>query len=115
MLSAILGDELGKSFGHAPLDGQSSRERAFAPLPSPDGKLVQDPDFVLPTIAGPLPWRLYYYSDLADQSSEWGYGRRASWPIRLCAETSGVVTTVYVEREDGNGVHYINYGDGQGY
>src|SRR5579862_3510170 len=99
MLSALLGEERQlnlQGFGVAPLEAQTSHERTYAPLPQPTGELVHDPDFALPTIAGPLPWRLFQYSDLVDQTGPFGHGRRASWPIRLCVDTSGSQAAGYL-------------------
>src|SRR5438128_8506782 len=61
-----------------------------------DGSLFQDPDFSLPTAAGPITWRLFYNSSAAATNSDWGYGRRASWPLRLNSDG----TTVTVMHDD---------------
>jgi YD repeat-containing protein len=119
MLSALLGtpptsDPLtgNGDFGVASLDAQSPDQRAYSPLPAPGGELLHDPDFSLPTIAGTLPWRLFYYSGLPDNTGPFAHGRRASWPARLCADTSGTLAlgyliTVTLEREDGNAIQYL--------
>jgi RHS repeat-associated protein len=62
-----------------------------------DGSLVQDPDFTLPSTAGPVRWSLYHDSKTADTDSEWGWGRRASFPLKLTSDG----TTVTVMRDDG--------------
>src|SRR5712691_10780022 len=65
----------------------------WRPAPCPaDGSLAQDPDFTLPTAAGPLAWRLFYNSGQASTNSEWGYGRQASFPLRLAS--AGTTVTV---------------------
>ncbi len=112
MLSAILGDNLARSFGVAGLEEQTPHERAYSPLPQPDGTLIHDPDFSLPTIAGPLVWRLFHYSSLPNNAGCFGNGRRASFPMRLCADVTGTtpagyIVTVNMEREDGRSVQYI--------
>lgn len=109
MLTTLLAREA--DFGLAVLDDQSPHNRAHAPLPSPDGDLVQDPEITLPTTAGPLSWRLFYYS-YRKLDGEWGYGRRASFPLRLCSHASGGITTVMLEREDGTNVLYVDSGEG---
>src|SRR5438874_1309512 len=110
MLSALLMESAG--FGHAALEEQSPNERAWSPLPSPDGQLVQDPEFTLPTTAGPLRWQLFYHSYRAYLDGAFGFGRRASFPMRLCAQTVGGVTSVTLEREDGSAANYVNTGSG---
>jgi RHS repeat-associated protein len=114
MLSALFSENgsASLSFGVAALDDQTLHQRAYSPLPQPSGELVCDPDFVLPTTAGPLPWRLFHYSALPDTPGPFGYGWRSSWPLRLCADNSGTLATGYrvtvtMEREDGNSVQYI--------
>src|SRR5579864_6316909 len=102
------GDDEAVSFGHAPLDDQPPHERQYAPYPGPDGTLAQDPEFLLETTAGALPWRLYYQSWRAMQDGPWSYGRRASWSLRLCGHLSGGVTTIALEREDGTLARYSN-------
>jgi hypothetical protein len=62
MLSAILTPGGAPTFGTAQLADQADRCAAYAPLPGPDGRLRVDPEFELPTSAGPLPWRLVYDS-----------------------------------------------------
>ena len=85
--------------------------RAYSPLPQPDGTLIQDPDFSLPSKAGSVPWRLFHYSDIPHVDGPFGYGRRASWPLRLCADiTSGGPSTVTLEREEGHSVRYYRSG-----
>jgi len=77
----------------------------WRPVPDPvDGSLIQDPDFTLPTAAGPLAWRLFYDSGQANTNSEWGYGRQASFPLRLISDG----TTVTVMRDDGLVRQYRN-------
>src|SRR5579871_3262368 len=110
MLSALLGDNLAGANGCTDLDAQSPHDRAYSPFPSPSGELIQDPDFALPTSAGALPWRLFYYSNSSQVNGDFGYGRRASWPLRACAETAGGITTVTLQREDGTTVRYQGSG-----
>src|SRR5689334_11095540 len=77
----------------------------WRPAPSPtDGSLVQDPDFSFPTTAGPLTFRLFHSSVNASQDSEFGSGRRASWPLRL--QSDG--TTVTVMHDEGLDRQYRN-------
>src|SRR4051812_45379754 len=85
---------------------------AHRPLPRPDGALVQDPDFTLPTTAGPITWRLFYNSDDADVPGPWGFGRRASYPTRLFAQTDESGTSVVIEREDQTRAEYLDSGNG---
>ena len=70
------------------------------------GGLFQDPDFTYPTTAGPLAFRLFYYSGNAAVASEYGSGRRASWPLRLTSDG----TTVTVMHDDGVDRQYRNDG-----
>ena len=112
MLSALLGFHNKDSFGVAELDSQTPHQRTYSPLPQPSGELIHDPDFSLPTTAGPLIWQLFHYSALPDTDGPFGQGWRASWPLRLCADVtgayaSGYLVTVTLEREDGNSVQYI--------
>jgi YD repeat-containing protein len=75
--------------------------------PNPiSGGLFQDPDFTYPTTAGPLAFRLFYYSGNAAVASEYGSGRRASWPLRLTSDG----TTVTVMHDDGVDRQYRNDG-----
>src|SRR5712692_656565 len=69
----------------------------WRPAPNADGSLFQDPDFTLPTVAGPLNFGLFYDGNSVSQDSEWGFGRRGSFPLRL-VQTG---TTVTVMHEDG--------------
>src|SRR4051812_29342651 len=69
--------------------------------PEPDlatGALVQDPDFTLPTRAGPVTWCLRHDSMSAGENGPWGFGRRGSFPLKL--STNGSV--VSVTHEDGS-------------
>src|SRR6266566_908763 len=76
----------------------------WRPAPSPiDGSLLQDPDFSLPTAAGPLNWNLFYNSTNAAADSPYGSGRRASWPLTLASDG----TTVTVMHEDGSDRQYL--------
>lgn len=105
-------------FGVSGIDSQSPHERAYSPRPTPTGDLIHDPDFTLPTIAGPLSWRLYHYSSEPNVRGPFGYGRRASWPLRLCAEQDppeGSIVTVMLEREDGLGVTFVSNNGGSSY
>src|SRR5688500_11660528 len=114
MLSAILAEELARSFGHAGASGPdgwqnlSDRERAWAPLPSPDGALTVDPEFTVVSKAGEIPWRLFYFSNTPDTEAGFGPGRRASWPLRLYVSRDALdeIVRVCVEREDGQVVDY---------
>lgn len=98
-------------FPFAPQSGDAGR------LPVADGRglsVASGPGFVLPSTAGPLPWQLYQYSDLPTTEGPFGFGWRASWPLRLCEATSGTAATGYVstitmEREDGNSVRYVGH------
>src|SRR5687768_10710799 len=58
----------------------------WRPAVQPDGSLLQDPDFSLPSTAGPVQWRLFYDSSTAAENTAWGYGRRASFPLRLTSD-----------------------------
>jgi YD repeat-containing protein len=79
----------------------------WRPAPDPcDGSLLQDPDFTLPTAAGPLNWNLFYNSTTAATDSPWGSGRRASWPLTLASDG----TTVTVMHEDGADRQYLKSG-----
>src|SRR5436853_7635320 len=76
--------------------------------PEPDpatGALTQDPDFTLATTAGPLAWRLFHDSQNAATDSEWGFGRSASWPLRLNSDG----TTITVTHDDGTARQYRAY------
>ncbi len=57
-------------------DALASAELQWRPAPDRSGALVQDPDWTLPSTAGPVTWRLLYDAQAADQSGPWGYGRR---------------------------------------
>jgi len=86
-----------------------SADPHWRPAPDPtDGVLVQDPDFALPTTAGPLTWRLFHTSAGTRVRTEWGLRRRASFPLRL----TSVGTTVTVMHEDGQDRQYQKQGDG---
>jgi YD repeat-containing protein len=82
-------------------------DRQWRPAPNPvDGSLLQDPEFTLPTCAGPLAFRLFYDSNVAGTDSEWGFGRRASWPLLLRSDG----TTVTVTHDDGTLRQYQKVG-----
>ena len=84
----------------------------WRPAPDPgDGSLVQDPDFTLPTTAGPLRWSLFHDSRNAAATGEWGYGRRASFPLKLTTDGS----TVTVTYEDGNARQFRQTGSPESY
>src|SRR5436309_1869021 len=112
MLSALLTPRSPLSFGQAPLKAQPEELRRHAPLPEPGGELAVDPDFVLPTSAGRLPWHLFYSSDRAANADFWGFGWRASWPSRLTAGTTAGTDWADVEREDGTVISYVDLGSG---
>src|SRR5262249_13703909 len=105
--SAILSERAGVSLGAGDPAAPPGCVAAYSPLPTPQGELIQDPDFTLPTSAGPLPWQLFYHSAQAQVSNPFGFGRRASSPLRLAAQVSGNVTTVTVDREVGTTVRYV--------
>lgn len=88
-------------------EASEAAELHWRPTPDAMGRLVQDPDFTLPTTAGPLTWRLFYDSRLADQPSELGYGRSSSLSIRVNATRDpflGAPTAPFtVTLEDGVG------------
>src|SRR5262249_52008222 len=87
----------------------SGADPHWRPVPAPDGGLIQDPDFSLPTKAGPLRWSLFYDSTAAATAGPWGYGRRASFPLYLDYDSvAGVVT---VSHEDGTLRVYHNCPD----
>src|SRR5437879_4932723 len=79
----------------------------WRPAPNPAARrLAQDPDFSLPTTAGPLTWRIFHESTQAGTDSEWGFGRRASFPLRLMSDG----TTVTVMHDDGTDRQYLKVG-----
>jgi len=59
----------------------------WRPVPDPaTGALQVDPEFSLPTTAGPLNWQLWYdrhHEQGGNVGYDWGYGWRASFPLRL--------------------------------
>jgi hypothetical protein len=70
----------------------------WRPAPNPNtGALFLDPEFTLPSLAGPVTWRLFYDSTSAGTDSEWGYGHRSSFWPRLV--DNGTDVSVY--HEDG--------------
>src|SRR5438876_79231 len=76
----------------------SSADPRWRPAPDPlSGGLTQDPEFSLPTTAGPVTWRLFYDTSSAGTDSGWGSGHRASLPLRL--DNTGI--PLMVEHEDG--------------
>jgi hypothetical protein len=78
-------------------DTGAGADRQWRPAPEADGTLLQDPDFELPTTAGPLRWSLFHDSSTAAATGPWGYGRRGSFPLNLTSDG----TTVTVMHEDG--------------
>jgi YD repeat-containing protein len=84
----------------------------WRPAPHPDGSLIQDPDFTLPTAAGPLTWRLFHDSSDPTTIGPWGARRRASFPLLL--HRSGVPSVVTVMHDDGSDrVYQFSAGAGQ--
>ena len=58
MLSALIAENMAKG-GLAPQEPAGRPggcTAAYAPRPRPDGSLLQDPDFTLPSAAGPIAW-----------------------------------------------------------
>src|SRR5262245_20774815 len=103
------GDYSSCSFcGAAPADAPPGTPQDAHPhwRPAPDptsGALTQDPELTLLTNAGPITWRLFYDSANAGTFTEYGYGRRASWPLHL--DDDG--TTVSVSADDGTARQYL--------
>ena len=72
---------------------------AWRPAPDPrDGSLTLDPDFSLPSTAGPVVWQMFNNSSQSTFLYEWGNGWRASFPLRLFSDG----TTVTLQHEDGS-------------
>ena len=56
----------------------------WRPTPDPvDGSLCFDPEFSLPSVGGPVTWRLFYNSVRSDRGFEYGWGRFGSFPLVL--------------------------------
>ena len=102
------------SFGVSDLELLSSFERAFAPLPFTTGQLVQDPDFSIPSLAGPISWRLFYYS-CKNLQGPFGKARRASFPLSLHKEETpdSDLVTITLDRENGMAVTYVSVDGGE--
>ncbi|MGC4044865.1 MAG: RHS repeat-associated core domain-containing protein [Armatimonas sp.] len=94
---------------------QDEWTRNYSPAPLLTGDLVQDPDFTLQTTAGIIPWRLFYFSKLRDKKGLFGYGRRASFPLRLCPHIVGDSIFVTIEHEDGGGASYTSNDGGDSF
>src|SRR5215813_6793877 len=74
----------------SPLRGfPADADERWRPAPDPaTGVLHVDPEFSLPTTAGPLPFRLYYDAQSYQMTetwvnAEWGFGWHASFPPRI--------------------------------
>lgn len=102
------------SFGVLDLESLSCFERAFAPLPFTTGQLVQDPDFSIPSLAGPISWRLFYYS-CKNLQGLFGKGRRASFPLTLRKDETpdSDLVTITLDRENGLVATYISEDGGE--
>ena len=122
MLSAILAD-LPVGFGEGP--GLCSLEFGYSPpgeLPhtQPHGAAAAGGRVALrgPGLhparpqAGPIPWHLFYSSAKESEDRGFGYGRRASFPLRLKQMGTGAVVTVSVDRETGGQCYYVDDGSG---
>src|SRR5712692_8840994 len=94
-----------------PLRGMpANADERWRPAPDPaTGVLHLDPEFSIPTTAGPLTWRLYYdaQNDWATStwaSAEWGFGWHASFPPRIHYAQFDV--EAHIMREDGELIRF---------
>jgi YD repeat-containing protein len=87
----------------------ANADRRWRPVPHADGSLTVDPEFSLPTAAGPLEFRLFHSPVFAESGDpSWGASRGASVSLQLL-DTAG---SVVVDREDGNVRQYADIGGG---